>query len=379
MGAYGIAGFSVAKCIPPVHTLSAAKHYGMKQTAQFTKSKVPCLVRHKAGNYYASAKVAGKVVRRSLDTDDFNTAKNRLAEALAGMRGATNSAQAGTLGQALAAEAARANPDIKPTSISYYRECAQALAKFAATLPVSPLGVQIGKVKIGELRAFMDAYRATASPTRYNGTLALLRRTYERAIEAGHAGVNTAKALVRARVTSRKFTLPTADDFAVVVAEILAQGRKYSKSSAASVEFLAYTGLRISEARSVKWGDVEEKALVVRTAKNDMLRRVPLIPAARALLSRLKASGLPVGADDPVMPLKTPRIALDNACARLGIAHLRVHDLRHIFATRCIEAGVDLSTLAGWLGHKDGGVLCAQVYGHLCEKHSASMADKVRA
>ena len=78
-----------------------------------------------------------------------------------------------------------------------------------------------------------------------------------------------------------------------------------------------------------------------------------------------------------MLTLKTPRFALKNACERLGIDHMRVHDLRHMFATRCIEAGVDLPTLAGWLGHKDGGVLCAQVYGHLCKKHSDKMAGKV--
>jgi integrase len=79
------------------------------------------------------------------------------------------------------------------------------------------------------------------------------------------------------------------------------------------------------------------------------------------------------------MLITSPRIALDNACARLGIDHLRVHDCRHVFATRCIEFGVDLPTLASWLGHKDGGVLCAQCYGHLCIKHSTAMAGKVKA
>ena len=58
---------------------------------------------------------------------------------------------------------------------------------------------------------------------------------------------------------------------------------------------------------------------------------------------------------------------------------MRVHDLRHIFATRCIESSVDLPTLANWLGHKDGGVLAAQVYGHLCIKHSTAMAGRVKA
>jgi len=40
------------------------------------------------------------------------------------------------------------------------------------------------------------------------------------------------------------------------------------------------------------------------------------------------------------------------------------HDLRHLFATRCIEAGVDIPTVSRWLGHQDGGALCMKTYGH---------------
>jgi integrase len=40
--------------------------------------------------------------------------------------------------------------------------------------------------------------------------------------------------------------------------------------------------------------------------------------------------------------------------------------LRHLFATRCIETGVDIPTVSRWLGHKDGGGLAMKVYG-ICE------------
>jgi integrase len=93
----------------------------------------------------------------------------------------------------------------------------------------------------------------------------------------------------------------------------------------------------------------------------------------------MKKAEIPTGPADPVMLIKSPRIALSGACDRLGIDHMRVHDLRHIFATRCIEGGVDIPTLASWLGHKDGGVLAMQVYGHLCKKHSTAMAGRVKA
>lgn len=351
----------------------------MQRTAQFSKSKVPCLVRHQGGRYYASVKVGGKVIRRCLDTDDYNTAANRLPAVLAEMRGARNAAAAGTLGAAIQAEADREDPAIKETTRHYYQQIASSLAKVAAKLPVDPLGLSITRVTLAELRALMDKYATTAAATRYNGALALLRRTYERAVESGHVGANIAVSLKRIRRKPNKMDLPTSEVFAKVVADILSQKKTHSKATAAAVEFLAYTGLRISEAQSIRWRDIRDGFLIVRTAKNDQMRQVPLIPAALSLLARLRLAEVPTGPDDPVMLITSPRIALDNACARLGIDHLRVHDLRHLYATRCIESGVDLPTLASWLGHKDGGVLCAQVYGHLCIKHSTAMAGKVRA
>jgi integrase len=351
----------------------------MQQSAQFSKSKVQCLVRHRGGNYYASAKVAGKVIRRSLDTDDYGMAKNRLPAVLAEMRGAANASKAGTLGAAIEDESKREDPTIKATTRHYYRQIAISLAKTAKALPVDPMGLSIARVTLAELRALMGRYAATAAATRYNGALALLRRTYARAIESGHVGGNLPDALKRIRPKKLKMDLPTADTFAIVVGDIIGQKKSHSKATAMAVEFLGYTGLRISEARSLRWRDIKSDHLIVRTAKNDDMRQVPLIPAALDLLERMRESVLPTEDDDPVMPIRSPRIALENACKRLKIDHLRVHDLRHIFATRCIEGHVDLPTLASWLGHKDGGVLCAQVYGHLCIKHSTAMAGRVKA
>jgi integrase len=350
----------------------------MQKKAQFSKSKIPCLVRHRGGNYYASAKVSGKLIRRSLDTDDYNQAVIRLPGVLAEMRGAKNAAQAGTLGAAIKEESERDDPTIKGTTQTYYRARYASLLAVAKKMPVNPLEIPITRVTVADLRGMMDTYAKSNAETAYNGTLTLLRRTYARAIESGHVGGNPVAKLKRLKPQKKKYDLPTAETFAMIVAEILAQKKSHSKATAMSVEFLAYTGLRKSEGQSLQWRDIKKDHLVVRTLKGDDIRQVPLIPAALELIARVKAAGIPTAAADPVLLIKSPREALGNACARLEIDHMRVHDLRHIFATRCIESGVDLPTLAGWLGHKDGGVLCAQVYGHLCKKHSTAMAGRVK-
>ena len=47
--------------------------------------------------------------------------------------------------------------------------------------------------------------------------------------------------------------------------------------------------------------------------------------------------------------------SMDRAAARkVGMERITHHDLRHLFATICIESGVDVPTVSRWLGHKDG-------------------------
>ena len=53
------------------------------------------------------------------------------------------------------------------------------------------------------------------------------------------------------------------------------------------------------------------------------------------------------------------------------------HDLRHLFCSFCVMAGIDFMTIAGWAGHKDGGVLIGKVYGHLLDAHRQKMAARL--
>jgi len=71
------------------------------------------------------------------------------------------------------------------------------------------------------------------------------------------------------------------------------------------------------------------------------------------------------------------RKSLARACEKLGVELLTHHDLRDAFATSAIEAGVDIPTVAAWLGHADGGALLMRVYAHHRRAHSVYQAAKV--
>jgi integrase len=111
--------------------------------------------------------------------------------------------------------------------------------------------------------------------------------------------------------------------------------------------------------------------------KNWELRRVPLIPDARALFERMRGEQEDEPLDAKVFRVTECQKALDRACKKIGAERITHHDLRHLFATRCIESGVDIPTVSHWLGHKDGGALAMKTYGHLRREHSIAQAQRV--
>ena len=142
------------------------------------------------------------------------------------------------------------------------------------------------------------------------------------------------------------------------------------------VRFLAQTGLRINEARQLKWGDVHLDFIMVpgSVTKNGKPRHVPFVAGIEDTLARLQS----ISKGDYILPAKAARRSLATACKLAGVAPLSHHDFRHLFATRCIESGVDLPTAARWLGHQDGGALLGRLYFHLADAHSREMAGRVR-
>jgi integrase len=139
-----------------------------------------------------------------------------------------------------------------------------------------------------------------------------------------------------------------------------------------------------SEAVWVTGEDIDwtRKEIIVRgdpvtATKNSETRRVPILPDMENLLARMRER---LGSFDkgPVLKVGRCNEALARACQEIGISKLTHHDLRHLFATRCIESGVDIPTVSRWLGHKDGGALAMKTYGHLRNEHSQAMAQKVK-
>jgi integrase len=66
-----------------------------------------------------------------------------------------------------------------------------------------------------------------------------------------------------------------------------------------------------------------------------------------------------------------------GALQRSKIEPFRLYDLRHTFATRAAEAGVDLVTLASLLGHSR--IQMVMRYAHPTEEHQINAIRKIEA
>jgi integrase len=182
----------------------------------------------------------------------------------------------------------------------------------------------------------------------------------------------------------KEMTLPEPEQFDAIVKAVETSGAGQARHCADLVRFLAFSGCRISEAKQVLWQDVdfERGEMRIHNAKRSKttsahdLRYVPIIPAMRELLERLHTDQKPKPTDR-VCVLGECEKSLTRACKIVGASRITHHDLRHLFATRCIEAGVDIPTVSRWLGHVDGGALAMKVYGHLRRSHSQESAKLV--
>lgn len=122
----------------------------------------------------------------------------------------------------------------------------------------------------------------------------------------------------------------------------------------------------------------ELKVFTVTRSKNHEPRTVPLFPSLEAFLHELKRKHKGAcKADDRIIPIDSAKKAIESACKKLGLPKFGQHTCRHFFCSNAIEAAIDFKVIAGWLGHKDGGVLVARTYGHLRNEHSAAMAKRM--
>ena len=331
-----------------------------------------------SGVFYARFKVNGIVKRASLDTDFKTTAIARLNLKRDELR--KPKAEIGTfaLGRIEFEAETRNKHDLAELSRTYRLRCVDRIVRSWPGLD----NRRVDTLTKTEIEAWTKRYADKYAPQFFNNSLNVFREILK--LAGLKRDDNPAYKIKRRGIPPKQLNLPTAEQFNQLLKEIETSGAAQAHDCADLTRFLAFSGCRISEAKQAVWRDVDWKnneltihCLKRRATSQEMrVRVIPLVPAMRQFLTQLHEKIQPKP-DDNLCRVFECQGALTRACKIVGCARLTHHSLRHLVATFCIEAGIDVPSVSKWLGHSDGGALAMRIYGHLRREHSQLMAQRV--
>lgn len=156
-----------------------------------------------------------------------------------------------------------------------------------------------------------------------------------------------------------------------------------------------YTGLRIGELLALKFSDIDfSKAImnisktchdspngrVIESPKTKSSNRIiplpkPILKLIKELKSIAKCEYLIADLNKPV-PVRSYQRTFELVLKKLNIGHKGFHSLRHTFATRALECGMDVKTLSEILGHKNTNITLNR-YVHSMFEHKQLMMNKL--
>lgn len=191
------------------------------------------------------------------------------------------------------------------------------------------------------------------APYQANRVIALVSKMFSLAVKWGWRIDNPARGIERNDEAKRRRYLSGEELIRLTVA--LAA---HADQQAANIfRLLLWTGARKGEVRQAKWADINldkgEWTKPGATTKQRTDHTIPLSAPARQLLAGIARTNSPY-----VFPSRRgdgPRAALkDNwaqICRAANITGLRIHDLRHSYASQLASAGVGLHVIGALLGH----------------------------
>lgn len=156
-----------------------------------------------------------------------------------------------------------------------------------------------------------------------------------------------------------------------------------------------YTGLRIGEVVALKWNDIDLKkgmlsvnktcydtpeGLVFDDPKTVHSRRI--IPLPRQIMPILREkrktskSDFVVSDKGKPVSVRSFQRSFELLLKRHRIKHRGFHALRHTFATRALESGMDVKTLSEILGHKNPSITLSR-YAHSLMEHKSAMMNRL--
>jgi len=325
--------------------------------------------------YWTDIYINGKRIRRSLKTDEKLVALDRL-RALQDQLLALSQSKDIRLEDFCKQYLAWAWSE-KPASAYHEQYRIKKLRAFFMGLGIEFLG-EITPYHIEQFKAYLrNQKKPMLAKSTINIYLQQVRGMFYRAIDWGcYSGENPMKK-VRSYRTSSTITILTDAQ----VDKILKASKAISDDPKTPIQqdwypmilLVLNTGMRKGEALNLKWKDIKDNELVIR-GKGEKTRIIPLNETALDILAKHPKRDSEYVFD---IPNRKHRWSIDRAVQKVrklsGVPIFRMHLLRHYFATKLMENGVDIITISELLGHSK--MMISLIYSHTNANRKRSAVD----
>ncbi len=256
---------------------------------------------------------------------------------------------------------------------------------------------EVGGLTAVELQKFSASLSAKGlAANTANGIVSVLKQSLKQAVAFGVAKKQYSDRIVRAKVREKKVVCFEKDEQKKI------EGYIFEKDDPKlfGIILCLYTGLRIGELLALTWEDIDLKGGILTVSRschdgweNGRYKKIfdtpktqsseRVIPVPKKLLGKLreikrqtKCPFVVAGRTEEGAQVRAYQNTFTKLLERLGIAHKGFHSLRHTFATRALEVGMDVKTLSEILGHRDP-TITLQRYAHSLLGHKTEMMNRL--
>lgn len=234
------------------------------------------------------------------------------------------------------------------------------------------------------------------SPNSVNSIITVIQGSLETACRIGLSNEYTANKIKRPKVIEKQVSCFTQSEQKKIEQAV----KNDKKNKLFGILLCLYSGLRLGEVLNLEWTDIDfikcelnvnktchdgkdkdgKFCRVTDTPKTESSRRlIPIPEQLMPLLQEVKRksrSKYVVSNGEKIMSVRSYQKTFSSLLKKLEIQHKGFHALRHTFATRALECGMDIKTLSEILGHKSSTITLNR-YVHSLMEHKKEMMNRL--